>query len=138
MRDAWVLKLDASGNVQWAKTYGGRDSDYAYSIQQTFDGGYIVAGETLSFGAGSYDVWVLKLDENGNITDCPSMGTSNATVNTTTVTPADTNATPIDTNATIINTSANIATPTINTTQVCPASVRSWLFSSSWKFLTCR
>ncbi|MCX5886174.1 MAG: BACON domain-containing carbohydrate-binding protein [Proteobacteria bacterium] len=63
----WIVKLDSSGNVVWQKTYGGSDADFASSIQQTTDGGYIVAGETHSFGAGSYDAWVLKLDSNGNI-----------------------------------------------------------------------
>jgi hypothetical protein len=67
--DAWVLKLDESGNVVWQKTYG-RSGEYgegASSIQQTTDGGYIVAGYTVSFGAGECDMWVLKLDENGNV-----------------------------------------------------------------------
>ncbi len=45
----------------WTKTYGGADLDRAYSVQQTLDGGYIVAGWTLSFGAGSADVWLLKM-----------------------------------------------------------------------------
>ncbi|MHA2612326.1 MAG: InlB B-repeat-containing protein, partial [bacterium JZ-2024 1] len=65
--DIWVLKLDADGNVLWQKTYGGTDSDGASSIQQTSDGGYIVAGYTYSFGAGRYDIWVLKLDADGNV-----------------------------------------------------------------------
>jgi hypothetical protein len=65
--DAWVLKLDSGGNVQWQKTYGGGNYDEAYSIQQTTDGGYVVAGCTKSFGAGNYDAWVLKLDSGGNI-----------------------------------------------------------------------
>ncbi len=65
--DAWVIKLDASGNVQWQKTYGGRNLDEAKSIQQTSDGGYIVAGETWSFGAGGRDAWVIKLDAKGNV-----------------------------------------------------------------------
>jgi hypothetical protein len=65
--DAWLLKLDASGNIQWQKTYGGASDDIAYSIQQTADGGYIVAGETESFGAGWYDFWVLKLDALGGV-----------------------------------------------------------------------
>jgi uncharacterized delta-60 repeat protein len=64
--DAWVLKLDASGNAAWQKTYGGSHHDVAHSIQQTSDGGYIVAGYTRSFGAGSDDAWVLKLDASGN------------------------------------------------------------------------
>jgi uncharacterized delta-60 repeat protein len=65
--DSWVLKLDASGVVQWQKTYGGASPDYAYSIQQVSDGGYIVAGYTESFGAGKEDCWILKLDASGNV-----------------------------------------------------------------------
>ncbi|MCC6026464.1 MAG: S-layer homology domain-containing protein, partial [Caldimicrobium sp.] len=66
-RDVWVLKLDKDGNIQWQKTYGGAEEDVANSIQQTSDGGYIVAGWTESFGQGKKDVWVLKLDANGNV-----------------------------------------------------------------------
>ncbi|OGF59176.1 MAG: hypothetical protein A2Y62_11115 [Candidatus Fischerbacteria bacterium RBG_13_37_8] len=65
--DLWVLKLDPSGGIIWQKTYGGSSNDYAESIQQTTDGGYIVVGTTLSFGAGNYDFWVLKLDASGEI-----------------------------------------------------------------------
>jgi uncharacterized delta-60 repeat protein len=65
--DIWVLKLDPNGDVQWQKTYGGPSGDGAYSIQQTTDGGYIVAGWTSSFGAGNGDIWVLKLDPNGDV-----------------------------------------------------------------------
>ena len=50
----------------WQKTYGGSSDDYAYSIQQTNDGGYIVAGYTNSFGAGGADVYVIKMDSEGN------------------------------------------------------------------------
>jgi hypothetical protein len=65
--DFWVLKLDGSGNIQWQKTYGGTNWDWASSIRQTSDGGYIVAGYTDSFGSGNGDLWVLKLDSSGNI-----------------------------------------------------------------------
>lgn len=51
----------------WSKTYGGSGSDFPNSVQSTADGGYIVAGWTHSFGAGEIDVWVLKLDANGNV-----------------------------------------------------------------------
>jgi len=64
--DVYIIKLDANGNKVWEKTYGGSYDDEAYSIQQTKDRGYIVAGETYSFGAGGYDVYVIKLDVNGN------------------------------------------------------------------------
>jgi hypothetical protein len=65
--DFWILKLDTNGNIQWQKTYGGMSGEITYSVQQTMDGGYIVAGLTESFGAGYGDIWILKLDTNGNI-----------------------------------------------------------------------
>jgi len=65
--DAYVLKLDSAGTLQWQKAFGGSIFDHAYSIQQTTDGGYVVAGETDSFGAGVYDTYVLKLDSAGNL-----------------------------------------------------------------------
>jgi uncharacterized delta-60 repeat protein len=66
-RDFWVLKADRDGNVQWQKTYGGPDWDVAHSIQQTNDGGYVVAGSTESSGAGDRDCWLLRLDTGGEI-----------------------------------------------------------------------
>ncbi|PMQ02381.1 MAG: hypothetical protein CBR30_01695 [Dictyoglomus sp. NZ13-RE01] len=65
--DVYILKLDADGNLVWKKTFGGSSDDEANSIQQTSDGGYIVAGYTSSFGAGGRDVYILKLDANGNL-----------------------------------------------------------------------
>jgi hypothetical protein len=66
-KDIWLMKLYYSGSIQWQKTYGGTGDDSASAVQQTLDGGYIVAGKTNSFGAGSYDFWVLKLNPNGSI-----------------------------------------------------------------------
>ena len=66
-RDIWVLKLSSAGNITWQKTYGGTSSDYGWSIEQTSDGGYIVAGETYSFGDFSDNAWILKLSSTGNI-----------------------------------------------------------------------
>ena len=65
--DAWVFKLDSSGTLLWDQTYGGTQYDRAWSIQQTSDSGYIVAGYTNSKGAGSYDIWILRLDSLGNL-----------------------------------------------------------------------
>jgi uncharacterized delta-60 repeat protein len=65
--DVWVLKLRPDGTVEWQRAYGGGDWDRAYSIQQTNDGGYIVIGETSSFGAGGTDIWVLKLRPFGTV-----------------------------------------------------------------------
>jgi len=64
--DIWILKTDQFGNVLWNKTYGGIYHDRANSIQQTTDGGYIITGYTYSFGAGSSDILLIKIDEFGN------------------------------------------------------------------------
>ncbi|MBA7530076.1 hypothetical protein ES705_22279 [subsurface metagenome] len=64
--DAWLIKTDMNGDTLWTKVYGGTTYDYAKSVQQTTDNGYIVVGETKSFGAGGYDLWLLKTDANGD------------------------------------------------------------------------
>ena len=64
--DVYIIKTDASGNGVWSKTYGGTNFDGAYSIQQTADTGYIAAGSTSSFGAGSGDVYLIKMYANGD------------------------------------------------------------------------
>ena len=59
---------DSNGALEWSKTFGSphlRD-DYAKSVVQTADGGYIIAGTTSSYGAGKNDVWLIKTDSNGN------------------------------------------------------------------------
>jgi len=65
--DVHVVKLDANGNLQWTKTIGGPKDDRGFSLIQTSDGGYAIAGYTGSFGAGEWDVYVVKLDANGNL-----------------------------------------------------------------------
>lgn len=81
----WVFKLDANHNVQWAKTYGGSKSDVPYSVCQTADGGYIIAGSSASNdgdvtghhgSSEELDIWVIKLDVNGNLTWQKSLGGS--------------------------------------------------------------
>jgi hypothetical protein len=60
------ITANASHAQYWAKTYGGFSTDIAKSIQQISDGGFIIAGYTISFGAGADDAWVLKIDSNGD------------------------------------------------------------------------
>lgn len=82
-RDYWVVKLDASGVIQWEQNYGGTERDIAFSVQQTAEGGYIVVGESrsddvdVSGNNGFSDYWVVKLDASGNIEWEQSYGGSN-------------------------------------------------------------
>ena len=66
--DIYLIKTNANGDANWTRTYGGADNDEGYSVQQTADGGYIVAGSTSSFGAGSWDVYLIKTKSNGDTT----------------------------------------------------------------------
>lgn len=72
--DYWIVKLDANGNIQWEKTYGGSANDYAKSIKRTSDNGYIINGWTCSedgFVHGIHslltpDMWIIKININGD------------------------------------------------------------------------
>jgi len=64
--DIGIYKLNSNGNKQWFKHFGGISSDYGESINQTSDGGYIVAGYTYSFSSGGSDFAIYKLNSNGN------------------------------------------------------------------------
>jgi gliding motility-associated-like protein len=74
--DYWVVKLDASGNKVWDKTFGGNNTDDLHSLQQTSDGGYIlggvsqsdISGDKSQANKGNYDFWIVKLNANGNKT----------------------------------------------------------------------
>jgi uncharacterized delta-60 repeat protein len=87
--DFLILKLTSSGDLDWARTFGGTYHDEAQSIVQTTDGGYAVAGRTESFGAGNFDFLVLRLDSAGNYPDCvmdclPTAGTPSLSVSSPT------------------------------------------------------
>ncbi len=71
--DCWVVKLTSTGTMQWQKTLGGSSADYASSVQQTTDGGYILAGTSrstdgdVSGNHGDADYWIVKLSSTGTI-----------------------------------------------------------------------
>jgi hypothetical protein len=65
--DAYLVKTDASGNMQWSKTYGGNGTDYGYGVVQTSDGGYAISGYTTSNGTNKEDAWLIKTDAAGNM-----------------------------------------------------------------------
>ena len=65
--DAWLVKVDSSGQMVWNKTFGGAGDDVAYSLIQAGTGGFVFAGYSASFGVGGSDVWLVKTDSAGTI-----------------------------------------------------------------------
>jgi len=66
LTDLYLVKTDANGDTMWTGALGGEYDDCGSSIQQTEDGGYIIAGTTESYGSGDHDVWLVKTDANGD------------------------------------------------------------------------
>lgn len=65
--DIKLVKTDNTGNQLWKQYYGGGNDERAYSVAETLDGGFIIAGETKSYGAGESDVYLVKTDNSGNL-----------------------------------------------------------------------
>lgn len=64
--DFYAVKIDSMGNHEWSKSYGGEMNEEGFSVTQTFDKGYAFLGFTDSYGAGGYDVYLVKTDSMGN------------------------------------------------------------------------
>ena len=121
--DIFLIKTDANGNIQWAKTYGRTYSEWAYSVQQTSDGGYIVAGYTESFGAGGYDIFLIKTDANGNIGSCSIVQNVSPTVNTVSPTVTTPSLSVSSVSPTVNSVSPTITSPTLTVFEPCPLSI---------------
>lgn len=72
--DIFLVKADKNGNLIWQKTFGGNDWDFAYNIELTSDGGFIICGTTYSFGYGNADGYIIKTDGAGNVTWTKTFG----------------------------------------------------------------
>jgi ribosomal protein S11 len=129
--DIFLIKTDASGNIQWAKTYGGTDYDWASSVQQTSDGGYIVAGYTASFGAGESDFFLIKTDANGNIGSCSIVQNVSPTVITFSPTVTTPSLSVFSVSPTVNSVSPNVRTPTPTVSEPCPLSISEFCQSVS-------
>jgi hypothetical protein len=66
--DIWLIRTNANGETLWTRTFGGDTADLGHSVAQTSDGGFILCGQTASFGAGSFDAWLVKADSMGDTT----------------------------------------------------------------------
>jgi hypothetical protein len=74
--EVWLIKTDNNGNMEWNRTIGGSNTDNCFTALEASDGGYVLAGATWSYGAGSSDIWLIKIDEYGNIKQSHTIGWS--------------------------------------------------------------
>jgi uncharacterized delta-60 repeat protein len=127
LEDFWVLKFDSSANLEWQKRYGGDDIDEAEAVALTPDGGYIIAGITRSFDSAGRDIWILRLDAEGNISQCtPEVHagiTTNAAVKDTTATPIVPTLTVANTTVSIKNSNAQIEDTDADISMQCDPSL---------------
>ncbi len=65
--DICIIKIDTMGNILWTKTYGKNGNDFPYKIIQTYDGNFIIDSYSTSFGAGLMDIYLIKIDSDGNL-----------------------------------------------------------------------
>ncbi|MBL4734467.1 MAG: hypothetical protein JKY18_03840, partial [Flavobacteriales bacterium] len=64
--DIYIIKTDSIGTVEWTRSYGGVNTDVGLNVKQTADSGYVITGYTNSFGAGGYDVYLIRINNIGD------------------------------------------------------------------------
>ncbi|MGA9116973.1 MAG: T9SS type A sorting domain-containing protein [Bacteroidota bacterium] len=72
--DLLLVKTDSAGGGGWTKTLGGTGRDYGRAVEEVPGGGYVIAGYTLSYGAGSEDFWIIRTDQAGNMLWSKTLG----------------------------------------------------------------
>ena len=77
---SFIINAQVPPDTVWTELYGGNDLEEAYALEPTMDGGFIIAANTRSFGAGVWDAWLIKTDAQGNqewAETCGGTGTDN-------------------------------------------------------------
>ncbi|MBN2465447.1 T9SS type A sorting domain-containing protein [candidate division WOR-3 bacterium] len=64
--DIWLVRTNANGDTLWTRTFGGDTADLGHSVAQIPDHGFVLCGQTASFGAGNYDAWLIRTDSLGD------------------------------------------------------------------------
>ncbi len=92
--DFWLVKTDANGQAEWNKTFGRAGKDVANSLVQTTDGGFALAGRTDSYGAGSFDSWLIKTSDSELTTTTTEEATTTTSTTKTDTTTTTAESTP--------------------------------------------
>ena len=118
--DGFLAKFNSSGGLSWSKTWGGTGYDYFQHLIKTSDGGYIIAGNTSSYGAGNGDIVIIKTNSLGVINNCNSTMcqslTATITAPTATITAPGSSAT--SPTATVTSPSATVTSPSATSTTI--------------------
>jgi len=113
-KNALLVKINATGGLSWAKILGGNSS--AYSLQNTNNNGFVLAGLTQNLGTGSANIMLAKLDANGDILGCNAFEDVTQSINITTITPTITTVSP-----TVNDISLTLQNWAINAVDITPA-----------------
>lgn len=120
--DVWIVKLDPDGDILWEKTYGGSGYEHAWEVHEMSDGKLIVAADKTLTG-GNQDSWALKLESDGEISDCSQMGQSTADVTDLSISVSNMMPSSLDAALTPINSSATTQNTTAESEYVCSSDV---------------